>query len=142
MNVLIPVDGSDHNNRIVDYVALHWLPADPALGIILCHTDTDPVVPEPTGCDADDGASLCSRAIHADTALHYARTVFASVGLRPTEHTLCGPPIAGVLELARDSGAHVIVLGARGSDAQSLGSAAALIEKILSLSSVPVLVLP
>lgn len=143
MRVLIPIDNSDHSNRVVDYVALHWLPADPALGVVLCYTESALARLGPTSSDDFmETESVCGLRSRADAALHYGRTVFASVGLEPLECAPRTPTVAGVLNLAQESGAHVIVLGTHGSDPHSLKATGALVEQMLAHSNVPVLIVP
>ncbi|MBL8299359.1 MAG: universal stress protein [Rhodanobacteraceae bacterium] len=143
MRVLIAVDGSEHSNRAVDYVALHWLPADPTPCILLCYADPDPAPLAPTCGDDEDDAELARyHTGNADTALRYGHAVFESVGLEPVEHRLVGPPAAGILMLARQSGADVIVLGAHGSAAHSPRPLGTVAERVLAESAVPVLVVP
>ena len=143
MKVVIAVDGSEHSNRAVDYVALHWLPADPSPRIVLCYADPEPVPLAPAhGGDEDDAELASYHAGNADIALRYGNAVFASVGLETVEHRLVGPPVAGILSLARQSGADVIVLGAHGSASHSPRSLGTVVENVLAESTVPVLVVP
>lgn len=141
MKVLLAVDGSEHSNRAVDYVALHWLPADTALGIVLCHADPEPQPLEPP--ETDDAADLaCYHAGNTDIALRYGRAVFASVGLPLQECRVVGAPAAGILRSAMESGADVIVLGAHGSAPRRNRRLGAVVQEVLAESEIPVLVVP
>lgn len=142
MKLLVAVDGSEHSNRAVDYVALHWLPADPALGIVLCHADPEPAPLAPADTDEDGDDLDRYHAGNAETALRYARAVFASIGLAAAECTVIGPPAAGILRIAMQTAADVIVLGARGSGPWRDRALGAVVEKVLADGQVPVLVVP
>ena len=138
MKVLLAVDGSEHSNRAVDYVALHWLPADTELGIVLCHADPEPLEP----AQADDADLAHYHAGNTDIALRYGRAVFASVGLAPLECRVVGAPAAAILRSAVESGADVIVLGAHGSAPRRHRRLGAVVQEVLAESAIPVLVVP
>ncbi|MCQ4166625.1 universal stress protein [Tahibacter harae] len=141
MKVLLAVDGSEHSNRAVDYVALHWLPADTALGIVLCHADPEPQPLAPP--EVEDAADLAGyHAGNTAIALRYGRAVFASVGLSPLECCVIGAPAAGILRSAVENGADVIVLGAHGSAPRRHRRLGAVVQEVLAESDIPVLVVP
>lgn len=142
MKVLLAVDGSEHSNRAVDYVALHWLPTDTALGVVLCHIDPEPQPLIPPAGDDDDVDLARYHAGNADIALRYGRAVFASVDLAPRECRVIGAPATGILRSAVENGADVIVLGAQGSAPRAHRKLGAVVQEVLAASEIPVLVVP
>jgi len=122
MKLLVAIDASESSERLLDYVALHWLPRDPTLALVLYHA-------RGAATQSDDGDPL-----------RYARAVCASVGLPWVEHTTNEPPAAGILRVAAEIGADAIVLGARDRAAsRPLGAVA---TRVLAESLMPVLVVP
>ncbi|WP_386067095.1 universal stress protein [Tahibacter sp. UC22_41] len=122
MKLLVAIDASESGERLLDYVALHWLPRDPSLAIVLYH----------------------ARGVAAETGdgdpLRYARAVCTSVGLPWVEHTTNEAPAAGILRVAAEIGADAIVLGARDrAVSRPLGAVA---TQVLAASDTPVLVVP
>uniref|UniRef100_UPI002148A0EF universal stress protein n=1 Tax=Tahibacter caeni TaxID=1453545 RepID=UPI002148A0EF len=93
MKLLVAIDASDSSERMMDYVALHWLPCDPAPSVLLYHAIA-----------ADDGDGR-------GDPLRYARAACASVGLPCAELTTREAPAAGILRVAAEIGADAIVLG-------------------------------
>ena len=121
MKLLVAIDASESSERLLDYVALHWLPRDPGLALVLYHA----------------GGAISSG--DADP-LRYARAVCASVDLPHLEHTTAEAPAAGILRVAAEIAADAIVLGARDRAAsRPLGSVAL---QVLAASPIPVLVVP
>jgi len=122
MKLLVAIDASESSERLLDYVALHWLPRDPSLAIVLYHA---------RGAAADTGDG---------DPLRYARAVCASVGLPWVEHTTNEAPAVGILRVAAEIGADAIVLGARDhAVSRPLGAVA---TQVLAASDTPVLVVP
>lgn len=121
MKLLVAIDASESSERLLDYVALHWLPRDPTLALMLYHARG--------AAPADDRDPL-----------RYARAVCASVGLPCVEHVTAEAPAAGILRVAAEIAADAIVLGARDRAAsRPLGSVA---TQVLATSPTPVLVVP
>ncbi|MBN8742420.1 MAG: hypothetical protein BGP24_18995 [Lysobacterales bacterium 69-70] len=121
MKLLVAIDASESSERLLDYVALHWLPRDPVLALVLYHAHG--------ATSAGDGDPL-----------RYARAVCASVGLPCVEHITVEAPAAGILRVAGEIAADAVVLGARDRAAsRPLGSVA---TQVLAASPIPVLVVP
>jgi len=69
MKLLVAIDASESSERLLDYVALHWLPRDPTLALVLYHA-------RGAATQSDDGDPL--RYARADAIVLGARDRAAS----------------------------------------------------------------
>lgn len=135
MKILLPVDGSTCSTRAARYLTRHW-PADAS--VTLLNVDL-PLRESIAGrLDADSVARF-----HLDNgtaALKPARRVLAKAGHVFDERMLVGDPGAEIVQLAHRGRYDLVVMGSHGRGALKSLFLGSVVLKVLSGSSVPVLV--
>ena len=140
MKILLAVDGSKHSLNAVKCLIEHadWYRKSPA--VTLAHVC--PPVPRIGGMNAVISASQIRHYYDSEgkAALSKARKLLDAAGIRYSAHNFVGPIAETLLKEARLARCDLIMIGARGATALSnllLGSTA---SKLMSLSTIPVLV--
>lgn len=140
MKVLIAIDGSESCLRGTQYVLDHAevFGARPEITLINVHLP----VPSPRA-----RAWLGKDVLHqyyeeeAEEALAGARAAAKAKGYAVSELKLVGDPATEIARVARESGAHMIVMGTHGRSALGTLVMGSVATKVLAHSSVPVLLI-
>ncbi len=133
--ILIPVDGSDHSKRAVEYALKMANPMDAQLLLIHCHKPFPVTLGEPYFQKAIDKIMENSNRLIAPFI-----TLIEASGLPFSHRIMEGSPGATICDIARIQECEMIIMGSRGiSDLKGLflGSVA---HRVLQTAPCPVLV--
>jgi nucleotide-binding universal stress UspA family protein len=139
MKILLAVDGSKHSLRAVKCLIEHaeWYREKPLVELVNVHLP----VPKIRGMGAVIGASRLRRYYDREgrTALSKARKLLDAAGIKYSPRMLVGAVAESIVREARLARCDLIMIGTRGMSAAAnllLGSCA---NRVVNLSSVPVL---
>jgi len=139
MKILLAVDGSKHSLKAVKCLIEHadWYREKPAVELVNVHLP----VPRIRGMSAVVGASQIRRYYDREgrAALSKARKLLDAAGIGYSPRLLVGPVAETIVRQARLSRCDLIMIGTRGMSAAAnllLGSSA---TRVVSLSTIPVL---
>ncbi|HKC54034.1 MAG TPA: universal stress protein [Burkholderiales bacterium] len=139
MKILLAVDGSKHSLKAVKCLIEHadWYREKPAVELVNVHLP----VPRIRGMSAVVGASQIRRYYDREgrAALSKARKLLDAAGIGYFPRLLVGPVAETIVRQARLSRCDLIMIGTRGMSAAAnllLGSSA---TRVVSLSTIPVL---
>ena len=139
MKILLAVDGSKHSLKAVKCLIEHadWYREKPAVDLVNVHLP----VPRIRGMSAVVGASQIRRYYDREgrAALSKARKLLDAAGIGYFPRLLVGPVAETIVRQARLSRCDLIMIGTRGMSAAAnllLGSSA---TRVVSLSTIPVL---
>ena len=139
MKILLAVDGSKHSLKAVKCLIEHagWYRENPAVELVNVHLP----VPRIRGMNAVVVASQVRRYYDREgkAALAKARKLLDAAGIKYSARILVGPVAESIIRQARLTRCDLIMMGTRGMSAVAnllLGSSA---TRVVSLSTIPVL---
>lgn len=135
MKILLSVDGSTCSARAACYLTRHW-PTDAAVTLL----NVDPPLRESIAGRLDADSVERFHRDNGSAALKPARRVLAKAGHVFDERLLVGDPGIEIARFARRGRYDLIVMGSHGRTALKNLFLGSVVVKVLSGSSVPVLV--
>lgn len=119
MKILIATDGSEFSKAAVAEGCKFFKPEDDEVMIVSAYEDAAPIAAEPFAISAEyyqklEDAVREQAEEFVEQAESEVRSNFPSAALKLTTRVLCGAPDQQIIELARDWGADLIVVGSHG----------------------------
>jgi nucleotide-binding universal stress UspA family protein len=136
MKVLLAVDGSEHSNRAVDFVAnAGWLQAGNELVVFTA------VAPLPRHLENISDPELVRRnyLLEAEEILAPVRKRLSTLGMRVRYDWATGPAAEAIVRTAEKGQAYLIVMGSHGHGALGNVAMGSVATRVLASCSVPVL---
>ena|SRR5689334_20689403 len=139
MKILIAVDGSEHSLDTVQYSIKHARWYREALDVELLYVQ--PPLPYEGRAGAVVGQEQVRRYYQeeGEAALAKPRELLEAAGIHYTPHTLVGPVAESIVQLAKQLNCDQIVIGTHGMTAAATVLMGSVATRVLSLSTIPVL---
>ena len=138
MKILLASDGSACSSRAVRFCTHNLAQFGKNPQVIL--VNVDPPVLERMDAQIAQEDIVRFHARNANVAVRAARRLLTAAGVRFRERLLVGDPAETIARLARSERADLIVMGSHGRSALKSLFAGSVVQRVLSLTRVPVLV--
>ena len=137
MKILLAADGSDYTQKALDFIAAHQHLLGAERELVVIHAQ----MPLPAGFNVVMGFEK-SQELHtleADTVFKPVKAFLDGHGIKHRCLTAIGPIVKEIIDAATAEHVHLILMGTHGRDLVGRAVMGSVAQKVVALSTVPVL---